>query len=165
MPTLVLLRHAKSAYPASVADHDRPLNGRGSRDAPIAGRMIGDAVPHIDLALVSTATRAQQTWELARPRLSVEDVVDVPELYLASADAMMRRIRAVDCDSLIVVAHNPGLEVLAERLARDPDSPIYRRMMAKFPTSAFAVLTEDKPFSRWGYGAADLLAFEVARGK
>lgn len=165
MPTLVLLRHAKSAYPESVADHDRPLNGRGRRDAPVAGQMIGAALPHIDLGLISTATRAQQTWELASPGLSVGDVRNVPELYLASADAMMRRIRAVDCDSLILVAHNPGLEVLAERLSRDPQSPIYRRMVTKFPTAAFTILTEDKPFSRWGYGAADLLAFEVGRGK
>ena len=35
--TLVLLRHAKSAYPDDVADHDRPLNARGRRDAPAAG--------------------------------------------------------------------------------------------------------------------------------
>ncbi|MFE6593934.1 hypothetical protein [Streptomyces sp. NPDC057781] len=35
---LVVLRHAKPARPAGVADHDRPLAGRGRRDAPAAGR-------------------------------------------------------------------------------------------------------------------------------
>jgi phosphohistidine phosphatase len=127
--------------------------------------MIGRAISQIDLVLVSTATRAQQTWDLVRPGVSFEDARDVPELYLASADAMMRRIRAVDCDTLMLIAHNPGLEVLAERLSRDPESPVYRQMLSKFPTSAFALLEEDKPFSRWGYGAADLTAFEIARGK
>ncbi len=37
---LVLLRHAKSAYPPGVADHERPLNDRGRRDAPEAGRWL-----------------------------------------------------------------------------------------------------------------------------
>jgi phosphohistidine phosphatase len=164
MPSLVLLRHAKSAYPAGVADHDRPLNGRGRRDAPVAGRMIADLVRRVDIALVSTATRAQQTWAAAGQQLEVGRTESVPGLYLASADAMLRRIRALDADSVVVVAHNPGIEILAERLARDTESPNYRAMMAKFPTAAFALLTDDRPLSRWGYGAVDLLAFEVARG-
>ena len=32
--TLLLLRHAKSDYPAGVADHDRPLAARGVRPTP-----------------------------------------------------------------------------------------------------------------------------------
>ena len=35
--TLLLLRHAKSDYPAAVADHDRPLAPRGDREAALAG--------------------------------------------------------------------------------------------------------------------------------
>ena len=162
--TLILLRHAKSAYPAGVADHDRPLNGRGRRDAPVAGRLIAGHVPHIDLALVSTAVRAQQTWELAATALDVADTRDVGELYLASPDIMLRRIRAVSAGTLVVVSHNPGTEELAERLSANTDSPDYRRMLQKFPTAAFAVLTGDEPFSRWGYGSATLCAFEVGRG-
>jgi phosphohistidine phosphatase len=164
MPTLALLRHAKSAYPAGVADHDRPLNPRGRRDAPVAGRLLAQFLPTVDRALISTATRAQQTWDLAAPGVDVAQAKNVPELYLASADAMLRRIRAVDADSLLIVAHNPGIEVLAERLSRDTRTPTYRRMMTKFPTAAFAVLSDDRPFSDWGYGTSDLVTFEVARG-
>ena len=36
--------------------------------------------------------------------------------------------------------------------------------MTKFPTAAFAVLRDDRPFSQWGYGSSDLVTFEVARG-
>ena len=162
--TLILLRHAKSAYPAGVADHDRPLNGRGRRDAPVAGSLIATHVPHIDLALVSTAARAQQTWELAAAALQVADTRDVAELYLASPDIMLRRVRAVTASTVVLVSHNPGTEELAERLTANTDSPEYRRMMQKFPTAAFAVLTADKPFSGWGYGSATLSAFEVGRG-
>src|SRR5437764_1228803 len=35
---LVVARHAKSDWPAGVADHDRPLGRRGRRDAEAAGR-------------------------------------------------------------------------------------------------------------------------------
>lgn len=34
---LVVLRHAKSAYPPGVVDRDRPLNPRGVVDAKAAG--------------------------------------------------------------------------------------------------------------------------------
>lgn len=164
MATLVLLRHAKSAYPQGVPDHERPLSGRGRRDAPVAGWRIASVVQHLDLALISTAVRAQQTWELARPALDVAEQVDVPELYLASPDTMLRRIRAAAADTVIVVSHNPGTEELAERLTRNTDSPVYRRMVTKFPTAAFAVLTADAPFHSWGYGDAKLQTFEVGRG-
>ena len=36
---LVLLRHAKSAWP-DVPDHERPLARRGQRDAPVMGRWL-----------------------------------------------------------------------------------------------------------------------------
>ncbi len=130
----------------------------------MAGHLLARVLPTIDRALISTATRAQQTWDLARPGVEVAQVKNVPELYLASADAMLRRIRAIDADSLLLVAHNPGIEVLAERLSRDTRTPTYRRMMTKFPTAAFAVLRADRPLSEWGYGTSDLVTFEVARG-
>ncbi|MCH5374620.1 MAG: histidine phosphatase family protein, partial [Planctomycetes bacterium] len=38
MKTLLILRHAKSSWgDPSLADHDRPLNARGKRDAPRMG--------------------------------------------------------------------------------------------------------------------------------
>ena len=68
MPTLVLLRHAKSAYPDGVADHDRPLSERGLREAPVAGELLVERLPSVDLALVSSGLRAQQTWQAVSRR-------------------------------------------------------------------------------------------------
>ena len=53
--TLVLLRHAKSAYPDGVADHDRPLAPRGKREAGLAGDWLRANLPTIDAVLCSTA--------------------------------------------------------------------------------------------------------------
>src|SRR6202035_2354332 len=59
--TLVLLRHAKSAYPAVVADHERPLAPRGEREAGLAGDWLRAHLPAIDAVLCSTATRTRET--------------------------------------------------------------------------------------------------------
>ena len=159
--TLVLLRHAKSAYPTGVPDHDRPLNTRGEGDAPAAGRQIRQAVGFIEVALVSTATRAQQTWQLSG--VQAGSVQDRPDLYLASWADMLEVVRGVDASSAIVVAHNPGTEDLAARLTSDTGSAEYARMLAKFPTAAFAVLRADVPFARWDVACARLVSFEVGR--
>ncbi|MSW11732.1 MAG: histidine phosphatase family protein, partial [Actinobacteria bacterium] len=40
---LVLIRHAKSAYPVGVDDHERPLNERGVRDATAVGEWLANS--------------------------------------------------------------------------------------------------------------------------
>ena len=140
---LVVLRHAKSAWPAGVPDHDRPLAPRGRRDAPAAGRALAEADCLPDLALCSTALRARQTWELAAaqwgtpPPLRLDRRVyaaDVPDL-LAAVHEVPDHVR-----NLLLVGHNPGLEELVDELAADALDDTLDRLRTKFPTSAIAVL-------------------------
>ena len=65
---VVLLRHAKSAWP-DVPDHDRPLARRGRRDAPVMGRWLRAAGYLPDQVVCSTARRARETRQLAQARL------------------------------------------------------------------------------------------------
>ncbi len=60
---LAVPRHAESARPEGVADHDRPLAGRGRRDATAAGRALAEAGCPPHLALWSTAARALRARE------------------------------------------------------------------------------------------------------
>ena len=58
---LLVLRHAKSDWnEADLPDHERPLNGRGKREAPRVGKSLrqSDRVP--DLIISSTARRARK---------------------------------------------------------------------------------------------------------
>src|ERR1035441_6396578 len=71
---LVLLRHAKSAWP-DLPDHDRPLAGRGRGDAPLMGRWLRDTGWIPDLVWCSTAERATQTWRLAAAELGADPPV------------------------------------------------------------------------------------------
>src|SRR4051812_30590615 len=92
---LVLLRHAKSAYPSGVPDHERPLAGRGRRNALACGRWLRSDGPRIQLALVSDAVRAAQTWEIVSGALAtVPASRRVPGIYTAEGPEDLLRIVA-----------------------------------------------------------------------
>ena len=89
MKTLLILRHAKSDWETpDVADHDRPLNGRGKRDAPRMGRLLRDENLVPDLIISSTAKRARKTAKLVAEASGYEGEIRLAEtLYLAGPEA------------------------------------------------------------------------------
>lgn len=148
---LLLLRHAKSAWPEGVADHDRPLAERGRKSAPVIGAYMAREKLIPDLALVSPARRAQETWKLVGEALSKKvDERDAPEIYEVAAGHILEVIRAVKpgIRTLLLVGHNPGMEDLAALLVKDGDADATGRMKEKFPTAALAVIDFD--IERWG---------------
>lgn len=140
---LVVLRHAKSAWPSGVADHERPLAPRGRRDAPAAGRALAEADCLPDLALCSTAARARETWELASAQWGTPPPVRLePRLYAADVPDLLEAVHEVPSvvRTLLLIGHNPGLAELVLSLAGDGLDDTLDRVRAKFPTSAIAVL-------------------------
>ena len=61
-----------------------------------AGSLIAGIVAHFDLALISTAERAQQTWQLARPALLVGEQADACVTGLQIAVWRARSLREND---------------------------------------------------------------------
>lgn len=165
MPTLFVLRHAKSSWNnSSVADHDRPLAPRGHRAAEALADHIGALDPPPALVLCSTARRAQETIEDLRPRLpATTEVLVEDDLYGASAALVVARLRQVPeaIPSVLVVGHNPGLEDLVRGLGSEGGPHLIDRVGTKFPTGALATLTFDGPWKAFGSGAARLEAFVV----
>jgi phosphohistidine phosphatase len=142
---LVLLRHAKSAWP-DVPDHERPLARRGQRDAPVMGRWLRAAGYVPDLVLCSTARRARETWQLAQAELGAAPQVrysgGVYEAAPADLIGLARKM-ASSVRVLLIVGHNPAMEELALDLASGEGATAAMaldRMRAKFPTAAVAVL-------------------------
>lgn len=174
MPSrLVLVRHAKSDYPIGVADHDRPLNARGERDAPVVGEWLAAHVPVAAgegvTVLVSSATRAQATWAAAAATLAhawpTASVVTEPDIY----DASPSTLRGCVLDhptphTVVIVGHNPGLSLMALELAR-PGS-LRSQIADRFPTGAIAVLesSADWPQALEGLGGFEVTAAGTARG-
>ncbi|MFC9287407.1 SixA phosphatase family protein [Streptomyces sp. NPDC057052] len=166
---LVVLRHAKSAWPQGVPDHERPLAPRGLRDAPAAGRALARAGHLPDLALCSTAVRARRTWELASARWDTAPPVRYePRLYAADVPGLLAVVRGTppEVRTLLLVGHNPGLRELVLDLAADAPGDTLDGVRAKFPTSAVAVLTWHGPaWSDLRPGTAPLTWTAVPRGR
>jgi phosphohistidine phosphatase len=166
---LVVLRHAKSAWPEGVEDHRRPLGRRGLRDAPAAGRALAEADCLPDLALCSTAVRARRTWELASAEWGTPPPVRYDRrLYAAGVPELLEVVRETppEVETLLLVGHNPGLEELVLEVARDGLDDALDRVRTKFPTSAIAVLSwRGTGWPALGPGTALLTAFTVARGR
>jgi phosphohistidine phosphatase len=156
--SLYLLRHATAGSPPGLLDVDRPLTPEGIAEAEALGHDLAE-VP-VDLVLCSSARRAAETTEALR--------LDAPvwwerDLYLAPASALIERVRLVDdaVRSLLVVAHNPGIQVLAEELVDDPADR--RRLAARFNPASLAVLTVPSTWDRLTAGEATLTRLRHAR--
>ena len=166
---LVLLRHAKSAWPdlPDLPDHERPLAKRGRRDAPAAGRWLREAGFIPDRVLCSTACRTRETWQLMVPELGPgpPPVSYQDQVYAADSETLLRLARQAGpgTSSMMIIGHNPGLQDLALTLAASPDGDtaagLTQRAAAKFPTAAIAVLAFAGAWSRLGPGGAQLIAF------
>ncbi|MFH8472381.1 SixA phosphatase family protein [Streptomyces sp. NPDC018000] len=164
---LVVLRHAKSAWPDDVADHERPLAPRGRRDAPAAGRWLREADCVPDLVVCSTARRTRQTWDLVSDELEATTPVTYDaRLYQASAGELLGVVRDIPAQvgTVMLIGHNPGAQDLVLMLAGEAEGHALERTRTKFPTSAIAVLCLPGPWSDLEPGAARLTEMVVPRG-
>jgi phosphohistidine phosphatase len=161
MKRIYLLRHAKSSWKdEDLADHDRPLDGRGRKAAKAMARHLRRESIQPELVLVSTALRVRQTLERIEPALGRRSVRVEAALYGASARSLLERLRAVPdtVSSVMIIGHNPGLQQLAVDLARP--APELSAVRLKFPTGALATLAFDS--AHWAdldAGTAELVAF------
>jgi phosphohistidine phosphatase len=159
---LILLRHAKSDWPADIADHDRPLAKRGRRDAPAVGRWLGTSGYIPDAVVCSTARRTRETWKLAAGGLAevvpgaAPPVSYEPRVYEASVLRLLMLVRefAEDHRTVLLIGHNPGMAELTAGLADKPPPP-----PLSFPTAAVAVLTISGPWADTTPGEEKLVAF------
>jgi phosphohistidine phosphatase len=137
MDRLILLRHGKAEADAPTGqDFDRALTGRGRRDAALVARELAGAGQTPDLALVSPAVRAKETWEQAAPFFPNAQVEWTPALYHIDPQGILDLAFDQAPSVVMVVGHNPGLGELASFLAREAG----QGGMIGFPTGAAAVV-------------------------
>ncbi|MFV0496512.1 SixA phosphatase family protein [Mycobacterium sp.] len=164
------MRHAKSAYPGGVADHDRPLAPRGRKEAALGGDWLRANVPAIDATLCSTAIRARETLECTRIDAPVSYV---PQIYGAAPGAVIETINQVDAqvNTLLAIGHEPTMSSLALILANldtadiadGAGSAAAQSISAKFPTSGIAVVHCPGTWADLEPGGAALADFHVPR--
>jgi phosphohistidine phosphatase len=149
--TLLLLRHAKSSWDQpGLRDHDRPLARRGKLAAPLMGRYLVEHGLVPDRVLCSSAARTRQTWERVAACLDDQPPVEIDaDLYAAGTESLLNTVQLTDdsIETLMLIGHNPGLEMLAADLAGGGDALAMGRMRLKFPTAALAELSFQS--TRW----------------
>lgn len=161
MPTLHLLRHAKSSWDSSTLhDHDRRLAPRGVRACALISAYVREQGIAPELVLCSTAVRTRETLA------GVEDAFDPSPriefragIYGASKKSLLSVVRAIPLGtgSAMLIGHQPGIGALALDLAGSG-----RRLSdleVKFPTAALATLEFDCDWGDLETGCARLTGF------
>ncbi len=165
---IVIVRHAKAEQYAAE-DRKRVLTERGARDATEVGTWLASVGAVPDYALVSSAARTVQTWELiAVAAGSSAEVVYDDSLYSGSAEVVIEVLRGAPLDAAVVafVGHNPTAASLAHMLDDGQgDEQAFRSMSAGYPTSAVTVLDVSVPWDELEVATASIRAYHVGRGE
>jgi len=137
---LYLVRHAKSSWKdATLADIDRPLNGRGKRNSPEMGKRMREQGHEPDLVISSPARRALSTAGNIARELGIDEsaIVVADDLYFSGATGMLEVLAGVDDRhrKVMMVGHNPDTTSLLNSLA---DTRI-----VDMPTCAIAIIGFD----------------------
>jgi phosphohistidine phosphatase len=114
MKKLYLLRHAESPMSFDTNDKDRTLSLHGIAQA----KSVAEHLKSIDHVLCSNALRTKMTCNtVVESGAQFGKVEYLDELYNAPADALLKSIHSCDAQSIMVIAHNPGIHMLAAMLA------------------------------------------------
>lgn len=162
MKMLHLMRHAKSSWQAAdLTDHERELNERGRKAAPLMGEALASMLTPQPI-YCSSAVRARQTlnglcegWPaLAKEHHDIDDA-----LYTFDYQDLFSWLQAYpeESDSCFLLGHNPGLTDLCNQL-------VGRLALDNLPTAGYLQL--EIPVSVWGdvsEGTATLLEWRFPR--
>ena len=112
MKTLIFVRHAKSSWiDLQLDDHDRPLNERGERDAPIMAQQLCNRISHMDAIVSSSALRALSTAKIFADAYFYDrdKIVKTRELYLTDPGTVRNIVMNFNplLSSAMIFGHNP----------------------------------------------------------
>ncbi len=132
MKRLILMRHAKSDWSqGGLTDFERPLSKRGVKDASKMGKWMAQNLEMPEIILCSTARRTQQTLQLLLLALRLEEadyghIIEqhLESMYLSSAANLRQLVHSHlnRYESLMMIAHNPGLDGLLSYYC--PNAPL-----------------------------------------
>jgi len=156
---LFVLRHGKSDWENDApSDFQRPLNKRGIKAANHMAKWMAE---NIEMPLQIASSPALRAWQTA---VAVSQAVEIPEheilflgeLYLASCEELLTVLSVFSEDEkrVLLIGHNPGLELLVSYLA---DKPIPESDDGKImPTATLAHLTFSHNWQQLSKGTGTL---------
>ena len=152
MQQLIILRHAEAAdWQPGGDDFSRPLAAAGSKHAHAIARFFST---ELDLPTEIVCSPAQRTRETLTPLLALHADLEsttrfLPQLYNARTETMISILdfAFASQDRVLVVAHNPGAEILASTISRTKEG----QWGPGFPPGTLAVFDFE---SGWEAGLA-----------
>ena len=101
-------------------DFDRPLNDRGTKDAPMMAKRLLDKHISIDAFVSSTALRALTTAKFFHQAYKArkDDLIEIPELYHAQPAVFYSVINQLSdkYNCVALFSHNPGITEMVNSL-------------------------------------------------
>lgn len=148
MKQVMVMRHVHAEWSGSTkGDHARPLSDRGRADAKAMGDFLAteDLVP--DLVYCSSAQRTRETLDFILPALKKKPQVLIEEgLYNADERALLSFVLsgAPEANSLLLLAHNPGVHGFAMGLLSEVEAGVGAQALSEgYPPGALAVFSFD----------------------
>lgn len=155
---LLILRHGKSDWDAPCDDFHRPLKDRGKRDAQRIGIWLAQQDLRPDIIISSPAERALVTAQKCCKAMgmSVQKIHADQRIYEADSSTLVKVL--ADCPKkakrVMLVGHNPGLEVLLLWLSEENLSvPVDGKLL---PTASLARLKINRKWNKLSRGCAKL---------
>jgi len=147
MKRLILMRHAEAGWHINMDDHERPLSASGIRDAKKIGSWLKEKAYMPDEVISSTSVRTRETLSYL--------LLDCPQifersLYLADADQMKSTLKTLLSETVILLAHNPGITELAYDLMNHEEK---HENFMDFPAASTVVI--DFKADRWSEVKSD----------
>lgn len=108
---LIVVRHAKSDWPAGIDDYDRPLDATGSKEAAAMAALLSGFRLKIDVLVSSTANRAYSTAKHFLAAYPQAPLIGQKDLYHAEPETIGDVVSLIDADyvTAAVFSHNPGV--------------------------------------------------------
>lgn len=140
MKRVYIIRHSKSSWSdLSLRDIDRPLNGRGKRDAPLMARVLFDKGYDVKYIVRSPSKRTKESSKFYIKEFKVpkEHVFEEDSLYHGYTEDFENVIYGLnnEMDEVAFFGHNPGITVLVNNCIGRPIDNV--------PTSGIVVLESD----------------------
>jgi len=150
MKTIYLIRHAKSSIDeVGVSDFERCLSKRGKKDLPFKANRLKEFGIKPDLILSSPAKRAKKTAKEIATVIGYEEknISFEDSLYDSSYTNYRYLLDSLDDDlnSIFIVAHNPTLTDVGEKLSGAilTNIPTCSIVAIEFDVSSFKDIKEE----------------------
>ncbi len=159
--TVILIRHAKSSWKhPELEDMQRPLNGRGKRDAPVMGKRFKELNLKPDLMLSSPAKRALKTARTFADQIGYpkKGILIENDIYHGGPAQILNCLRALEESTtrVCLFGHNPSITTLASMLCDFTEDTI--------PTCGMVGISfEVNSWSEVAQGRGTMLFFEYPK--